>query len=194
MEIANKTGEQKVDLLRKFVSPKLDALVVTLAHEIADNDYTAWNAQMNTFAKGLMNHDHRLNLDKKKVSQNTGFYTPTTPTTPATAIPVGEPMDLDRISDNERKRRVDNRLCLACGQPGHWKEAHDPAKTANPIPMPSRQATPHLNRGNPRGRGIHYGQGGRSSPNPTGTPAQVTSYMGAYPFNKPPAVVADAFC
>ena len=46
-------------------------------------------------------------------------------------------MDLDRISDNERKRRVDNKLCLACGQSGHWKEAHDPNKTANPIPMPS---------------------------------------------------------
>jgi len=86
-----------------------------------------------------------------------------TPTPTPTPAATGEPMDLDRISDTERKRRFDNRLCLACGLPGHWKDAYDPAITANPVPMPARQMTQTNNRGRSN-RGVHYGRGRRPPP------------------------------
>ena len=94
-------------------------------------------------------------------------------------------MQLDRLSDQERQRRVTNKLCLACGEPGHWKDAHDPARTANPLPMPSRQYPTQgrgqspfdVNRG--RGRGGYTGRG-RGTPYTQGNQRdnQVTSYMG----------------
>jgi hypothetical protein len=61
---AKKTDEQKVDLLQKFISPKMEDLVLGLAHEINDNDYTGWSKQMDVFAKNLANYAHRANLKK----------------------------------------------------------------------------------------------------------------------------------
>ena len=182
----HKTEEQKVDLLKKNISPGMKALVLSLPSRISTADYEGWSEQMDIFAHNLQDHNHQAKLNNPKPS---GYrpYQPSNNT--AAPAPVGEPMDLDRISDNERKRRIDNKLCLACGLPGHWKEAHDPAMTTNPIPMPARQTTPQLNRsGPPRGRGLHYGRGGRGGrggQNPTGSPAHVIPYMGPPPFNNP---------
>jgi hypothetical protein len=187
---AKKTDEQKVDLLRKFISPKMEDLVLGLAHEINDNDYTGWSKQMDVFAKNLANHAHRANL-KKNANHRLPAQAPAPMSTPTPAV-TREPIDLDGISDTERKRRFDNRLCLACGLPGHWKDAHDPAKTANPVPMPPRQTTRTNNRGRgDRGvhygrgdRGAYYGRGGRPPPfNPTAQLLQTMPYMGAQPVN-----------
>ncbi len=165
---AHKTEEQKVDLLKKNMSPKMKDLAVTLSRKIGEADYEGWSDQMDVFALNLQDHNHQAKVSNPKPSG----YRPGNQPTITAPMPVGEPMDLDRISDNERKRRVDNKLCLACGQPGHWKEAHDPNKTANPIPMPTRQTTSQPNRGNfgpPRGRGLNYGRGGRGNMNFAGS-------------------------
>ena len=179
---AHKTDEQKVDLLKKNVSPGMKALVLGLPSRIGTADYKGWSEQMDVFAHNLQDHAHQAKLNNPKPGGNRSHQ----PNDNATTLtPVGEPMDLDRISDNERKRRVDNRLCLACGQPGHWKEAHDPTKTANPIPMPARQTIPQPNRGSfgpPRGRGISYGRGGQSSPNHAVPSTQVMPYRGPSSF------------
>jgi hypothetical protein len=183
MNIARKTNEQKVDLLRKFISPKMKDLALTLHHEIGSDDYAGWSRQMDIFAKNLANHAHLASLEKR--NHRPPAQAPAASPTVAPVV-TGDPMDLDRISDTERKRRVENKLCLACGQSGHWKDAHDPARTANPIPIPVRQTASHPNRGNPRGRGIHYGRGGWTSPhnpNPARQLSQVMPYMGAQPFN-----------
>jgi hypothetical protein len=180
---AHKTEEQKVDLLKKHMSPKMKDLAITLSRKIGEGDYEGWSDQMDVFALNLQDHNHQAKLSNSKPSG----YRPGNQPGITAPMPVGEPMDLDRISDNERKRRVDNKLCLACGQSGHWKEAHDPNRTANPIPMPARQTTSPPNRGNlglPRGRGLNYGRGGRGNTNFTGSPAPVTPYMGGPSYNK----------
>ena len=149
-----------MDFLKKHMSPKMKDLALTLSRKIGDSDYQGWSDQMDVFALNLQDHNHQAKVSNSKLSG----YRPGNQSGITVPMPVGEPMDLDRISDNERKRRVDNKLCLACGQPGHWKEAHDPNKTANPIPMPVRQIVSQPNRGNfglPRGRGLNYGRGGR---------------------------------
>jgi len=141
---AHKTEEQKVDLLKKNMSPKMKDLAVTLSRKISEADYEGWSDQMDVFALNLQDHNHQAKVSNPKPSG----YRPGNQPIVTAPMPVGEPMDLDRISDNERKRRVDNKLCLACGQPGHWKEAHDPNKTANPIPIESfsRSENLHNNR------------------------------------------------
>ena len=170
---AHKTEEQKVDFLKKHMSPKMKDLALTLSRKIGDSDYQGWSDQMDVFALNLQDHNHQAKVSNSKLSG----YRPGNQPGITVPMPVGEPMDLDRISDNERKRRVDNKLCLACGQPGHWKEAHDPNKTTNPIPMPVRQIVSQPNRGNfglPRGRGLNYGRGGRGNIHFARSPAIVT--------------------
>jgi len=52
-----------------------------------------------------------------------------------TLVVTGEPIDLNRILDTERKRHVNNRLCLAYSLPSYWKDAYNPAKIVNLVPM-----------------------------------------------------------
>lgn len=183
MTKAHKTEEQKVDLLKKNISSKMKTLVLNLPSRIGAADYNGWSEQMDVFARNLQDHTHQAKLNNPKPSGHPPHQSDHSAAAPS---PVGEPMDLDRISDHERKRRIDNKLCLACGQPGHWKEAHDPTKTVNPIPMPARQTMLQPNRdtfGPPRGRGINYGRGGRGkSSYPAGSSTKVMPYRGTSSF------------
>lgn len=36
-------------------------------------------------------------------------------------VPIGEPMDLGKISLDERNRRMENNLCMYCGDPNHYR-------------------------------------------------------------------------
>lgn len=185
MTRAKKTEEQKVDLLRKWINPKMKGLVTGLPHIIPDDDYDAWSKQMDTFARNLAILAHQENLEKKTPALAQTQTLQPTQAAQSLASPVGDPMQLDRLSDQERQRRVTNKLCLACGEPGHWKDAHDPARTTNPLPMPSRpyptqgrgQSPFDMNRG--RGRGGYTGRG-RGTPYTQGNQRdnQVTPYMG----------------
>jgi len=87
---ANKTEEQKVDLLKKNVSHKIRDLVLTLSHKLGDADYNGWSEQMDVFAHNLQNHTHQAKLN------NTSNYHPSNNNniTPA-PTPTGDPMDLD---------------------------------------------------------------------------------------------------
>jgi hypothetical protein len=172
---ANKTEEQKVDLLRKNISSKMKDLALTLSRKIDDADYEGWSEQMDVFAHNLQNHAHHTKLNTAKLS-TAGGYRPTLPNNNTSApAPQNDPMDLDAVKfgggssslpDDVRRHRMDNRLCLACGQPGHWKDAHDPKTNLNPLPMPPRQPLPSRggffsrgisNRSNNRGRGRGFG-------------------------------------
>jgi len=55
---AKKIDKQKVDLLQKFISLKMEELALRLAHEINNSDYTGWSKQMDIFAKNLANYAH----------------------------------------------------------------------------------------------------------------------------------------
>lgn len=188
MTRAKKTNEQKVDLLRKWISTKMKDLVEGLPEEIPNNAYDKWSKQMDTFAKNIANRAHQTSLEKRFLSlapsQNNSQRL-NQGSSVVDQAPMGEPMDLDRLSDRERQHRVENKLCLACGQSGHWKDAHDPTKTENPIPMPPRQPRQNHtqnpfdnNRGYNRGRG-RYPDRGRGSPhNPNTQTYQTTPYIG----------------
>jgi len=72
---------------------------------------------MDVFAKNLTNYTHQANLKK-----NANHHLPTQAPAPMSTLTLavtGEPIDLNRISDTERKRHVNNRLCLAYSLPGH---------------------------------------------------------------------------
>lgn len=172
---ANKTEEQKVDLLRKNISPKIKDLALTLSRKIDDADYEGWSKQMDIFAHNLQNHAHHTKLNTAKLN-TTGGYRPALPNNNTSVLaPQNDPMDLDAVKfgggssnlpDDVRRHRMDNRLCMACGQSGHWKDAHDPQINPNPLPMPPRQPPPSRggffsrgdgNRGGNRGRGRGFG-------------------------------------
>ena len=186
---ANKTEEQKVDLLKKNVSSKIKDLVLTLSHKLGDADYKGWSDQMDVFAQNLQNHAHQAKLKPN----TTNGYRPHNNNTPAPA-PSDDLMDLDAarlggLSDDVRQYRKDNQLCMACGQSGHWKSAHDPAKTNNPLPLPPRQLTHQpdrggffsrggANRGGTRGRGRGFSYDGPPPRFPPAQPQQMVPYAG----------------
>jgi hypothetical protein len=108
-------------------------------------DYAAWSDFVGKLARNLVDQKH---LEKMQ-PQNTQ---------------AADPMDLDRIDHNiarisqeERDYRFLNKLCLACGQPGHYSGAH---RGPNALPMPPRAAFPNPrdSRTNRGGRG--GGRGG----------------------------------
>ena len=53
---ARKIDEQKVDLLWKFISLKIEELVLRLAYKINDSDYIGWSKQMDIFTKNFANY------------------------------------------------------------------------------------------------------------------------------------------
>ena len=53
---ARKIDEQKVDLLQKFISPKIEELVLRLAYKINNSDYIGQSKQMDVFTKNLVNY------------------------------------------------------------------------------------------------------------------------------------------
>jgi len=65
MACARKTNKQKIDLLQKFISPKIKKLALGLAHKINNSNYIGWSKQMDVFAKNLTNYAHQSNLKKK---------------------------------------------------------------------------------------------------------------------------------
>jgi len=78
-------------------------------------------------------------------------------------------MDLDAVKfgsgssslpNDVRRHRMDNRLCMACGQPGYWKDAYNPRMNPNPLPMPLRQPPPSCGGFFSRGDGNRNGNCG----------------------------------
>ena len=53
-----------MDLLQKFISLKIEELVLGLAYKINDSNYIGWSNQIDIFAKNLANYIHQANLKK----------------------------------------------------------------------------------------------------------------------------------
>ena len=60
-----------MDLLQKFISLKMEELVLGLAYKINNNNYIGWSKQIDVFAKNLVNYAYRANLKK-----NANYYLP----------------------------------------------------------------------------------------------------------------------
>jgi len=69
------------------------------------------------FAKNLINYIHRANL-KKNANHCLPAQAPT-PILTLTLVVTREPIDLNRILNTERKRRVNNRLYFAYSLPSY---------------------------------------------------------------------------
>ena len=63
---ANKTEEQKVDLLKKNISPKIKNLALTLSRKINDANYKGQSKQIDMFAYNLQNYAHYAKLNAAK--------------------------------------------------------------------------------------------------------------------------------
>ena len=97
-------------------------------------------------------------------------------------------MDFDKISDIEYKHCFNNRLCFACGLPGHWKDTYNPTKIANLVPMPACQImqTNNYRHNNCRhsNHRVHYGCSKQPPPfNPAAQSLQIIPYMETQPVN-----------
>ena len=109
------------------------------------------------------------NYSRPSPATNTGN------TTPADG---GDPMDLSaaqhsspRLSEHEIQRRRATGACTACGEHGHWKDAHRWSVTnPDPLPMPPRQTAPQ------RG-GWNTDRGSRSRGRGPSFPSRGTSYV-----------------
>ena len=153
----------KVDMLRKRLSKDISSVISNQVMLPDLDDYAAWTKMTDNIARNLQQNEHIQKLSSKQATSN-----PTTSNPSATHQPdtSNDPMDLDRLrlSDGERKRRTDNNLCLACGEPGHF--ARDHHREINPVPMPPRSNGPP-SRGSyrGRGRGSYFGnRGGYQAP------------------------------
>lgn len=178
---AKKTPEQKVDLLQKLISPAMKDLVTTLSDVPSPDDYKSWSKKMDIFARNLQNRAHQNKIEKG----NTGGPSHNRPpssrdtgnTTPADG---GDPMDLNaaqhsspRLPEHEIQRRRNTGACTACGEHGHWKNAHRwSAMNPDPLPMPPRQTA--TRRG---GWNADRGGGGRGGPNFSNFPSRGTTYV-----------------
>jgi hypothetical protein len=65
---AHKTEEQKVDLLKKNISPKMKDLALTLSRKIGEADYGGWSDQMDILALNLQDHNHQAKVSNPNPS------------------------------------------------------------------------------------------------------------------------------
>lgn len=189
---AKKTPEQKVDLLLKLVSPAMKDLITTLSDPPSFDDYKGWSGKLDVFARNLQNRAHQNKMDKGTTG-GLNHHRPPLATDPGNATPVdrGDPMDLSaaqhgssRLPEHEIQRRRTTGACTACGEHGHWKDAHRWSTTnPNPLPMPPRQTAPQ------RG-GWNTDRGGRGHGRGSSFPSRGTGYIsqpyGAYPPTRQP--------
>jgi len=152
---ARQTEEQKVAGLKKRINPELSGKVAGVPDQPPIDDYAAWSDFVGKLARNLVDQKH---TDRLQPRMDHVSHHATKNAQPA------DPMDLDRvdhsiahISQEERDYRFNNKLCIACGQPGHYSAAH---RGPNALPMPPRSGSPNprASRGHSGGRG-GYGRG-----------------------------------
>jgi phage shock protein A len=164
LDKAGKTDEQKVEFLRKRINSKLQDALATHVDRPADDEWDKWVDLVRKLARNLDERDHNLKL---KDNTNTGgsqhYRTNRDITSDSPTVDADGDIDMRAfgISAQEWRRRKDNNLCLACGEPGHVKNDH---RGPNGIPMPPRgrggyENTTRGGRGGygntTRGRGIY---------------------------------------
>ncbi|KHJ31007.1 hypothetical protein EV44_g1315 [Erysiphe necator] len=109
----------------------------------ASNNYTGWSDMINTIARNLQQQEHiaKLQAPTSTIQQNN-------PNEPNQNFEHDDPMDLSRIrlSTAEKNYRMENGLCVACGNSGHIAKDHH--RKIDPIPMPRRSKNLIASRGN----------------------------------------------
>lgn len=171
-----KTEEQKVEALKRKVSPHIAEMIRTLAAPPKRDDFHAWANQCQTFYNNQTEHEHYLG-GKKQPHQyslsrrhgdnggNAGAnrtlpVRPVLTTTTATAMPnpdnAGEPMQLDAMKVYEREQCFAEGRCFYCKEIGHTAYNCEKKKAAD-----ERRALVGSGRGSRGGYPTSRGRGGR---------------------------------
>ncbi|KHJ32319.1 hypothetical protein EV44_g6096 [Erysiphe necator] len=170
-ERARYDNRSKVDLLRKRLNKKITSVIDNQVNLPNADDYAGWSEMINSIARNLQQQEHIAKLQTPP-----SITRPSDPHVISTAPELEDPMPMDlsrmRLSASERTYRLENGLCVACGEKGHIAKDHH--RKINPIPMPKRQnnqPTPRRednlyrapitnknNPPNPRNTPLHYTQ------------------------------------
>ncbi|KHJ32409.1 hypothetical protein EV44_g3686 [Erysiphe necator] len=113
------------------------------------DDYAGWSEMINSIARNLQQQEHIARLQTPPIITRPSD-SHVIPTAPDLEDPM--PMDLSRmkLSASERTYRLENGLCVTCGEKGHISKDHH--RKIDPIPMPKR----HNNQPTPRGDDNRY--------------------------------------
>lgn len=145
-ERAKYDNRTKVDLLRKRLNRKICNVIDNQVNLPGPDDFLGWSDMVGSIARNLQQQEHivRLQAPHNSIRQNEPIANE--PSSDIGPVDIGDPMDLSRVklSNAERKYRMDNGLCIACGENGH--SAKDHHRKINPIPMPKRPSSYPTNR------------------------------------------------
>ncbi|KHJ32320.1 hypothetical protein EV44_g3888 [Erysiphe necator] len=168
-ERARYDNRSKVDLLRKRLNKKITSVIDNQVNLPNADDYAGWSEMINSIARNLQQQEHVAKLQTPSITR------PSDPHVISTAPELEDPMPMDlsrmRLSASERTYRLENGLCVACGEKGHIAKDHH--RKINPIPMPKR----HNNQPTPRREDNLYRapiSNKNNPPNPRNTPLHYT--------------------
>lgn len=141
VERAKYDDRTKVDLLRKRLNRRITSVIDNQVNLPAVDDYTGWSDMVNNIARNIQQQEHIVKLQTPSYPTRQNELPVNQSSPDVSPSDAGDPMDLGRIklSSAERKFRMENGLCIACGQTGHAAKDHH--RKFNPLPMPKRPAT-----------------------------------------------------
>ena len=118
------------------INNELSNALVPIRPKPKQDEFDEWVALLTDISENIeANHARRQQQNQAKQLHNTPRYPyagpPAPQNTPAQNTPVppaqthGEPMELDamKLSNTERMRRLQNNLCLYCGESSHFKSS-----------------------------------------------------------------------
>ncbi|KHJ34653.1 hypothetical protein EV44_g4162 [Erysiphe necator] len=122
-ERARYYNRSKVDLLRKRLNKKITSVIDNQVNLPNADDFAGWSEMINSIARNLQQQEHIAKL------QTTPSITrPSDPHVISTAPELEDPMPMDlsrmRLSASGRTYRLENGLCVACGEKGLIAKDH----------------------------------------------------------------------
>ncbi len=116
--------EAKVAALRSKISYEMSSALIPIVNLPPKNKYNDWVTLLCRLAENLEAHSQRK-APHSAITRQTSERQPQPPSSP-------DPMILDamKLTPQERLRRIQHRLCLYCGKPGHMKSTCPEATAA----------------------------------------------------------------
>ncbi|KHJ36448.1 hypothetical protein EV44_g3817 [Erysiphe necator] len=136
----------KVELLKKGLNRKISNVIDNQVNLPGPDDFLGWSDMVGSIARNLQQQEHIFKLQTPQTATRQNEPITSQPLSDIGPSDIGDPMDLSRIklSDAERKYRMYNGLCIACGENGHL--ARDHYRKNNLISMSKRPPTHPPNR------------------------------------------------
>ncbi|KAI1000179.1 hypothetical protein K3495_g8018 [Podosphaera aphanis] len=156
---SNKTEEQMVDALKKKISLEIINGLGHVTSPPARSDFADWSILCQTLYNNNQEYEHHQRFKAKSHSQiqppHNAYPQPQHTYPIDSAISNGDPLQLDAMREDERKRCIDQGLCFYCKIFGHLVEDCRSKKAAD-----ERNAPRGGGRG---GRGSFFGRASRGA-------------------------------